>query len=228
MTWVRYSLISTTLPRPKATLTRGNDVYAHRRAGDHHSCALQRERRQVGDVRARQKPRQLSRDAHSSASHRRIDMRRSLALRAMDGLDYPDEVKGASSSARCRLRRFGRSFANRCTPAKIESGSRCASAITSASVPPVSHTLPWSAVREYSSVSEPTLRSGHMRRVPLITNMRSWRASGGSTLFRYASGWRSNSSSLIAAMTFTLMPAPVSRGSTLTRLNVELDPWATT
>src|SRR5437879_7075613 len=93
MTWVRYSLISTTLPRPKATLTRGNDVHAHRRAGDHHSCALQRERRQVGDVRARQKPRQLSRDAHSSASHRRIDMRRSLALRAMDGLDYPDEVK---------------------------------------------------------------------------------------------------------------------------------------
>jgi hypothetical protein len=29
-------------------------------------------------------------------------------------------------------------------PAKIESGSRCASAITSASVPPVGHTLPWS------------------------------------------------------------------------------------
>src|SRR5262249_46751005 len=35
----------------------------------------------------------------------------------------------AFNSARCRLRRCGRSWANRCTPAKIESGSRCASAI---------------------------------------------------------------------------------------------------
>src|SRR5947208_13651215 len=95
MTWVRYSLISTTLPRPKATLTRGNDVHAHRRAGDHHSCALQRERREVGDVRARQKARQLSRDAHSSASHRGIHLRRSLAPRAMEAVDYPDEVKAA-------------------------------------------------------------------------------------------------------------------------------------
>jgi hypothetical protein len=45
------------------------EVRAHRRtgdrAGDHHARALQRERRQVGDVRARQKPCQLSRDAHS-------------------------------------------------------------------------------------------------------------------------------------------------------------------
>ena len=68
--------------------SRGNDVHAHRRAGDragdHHSCAIQRERRQVGDVRARQKPRQLSRDAQRVYS-------------------------SAFSSARCRLRRVGRS-----------------------------------------------------------------------------------------------------------------------
>src|SRR5438093_4722981 len=103
MTWVRYSLISTTLPRPKATLTRGNDVHAHRRAGDHHSCALQRERRQVGDVRARQKPRQLSRDAHSSASHRRTYMRRSLVaspfvVNAAPGGEGPgvDDRRGAA------------------------------------------------------------------------------------------------------------------------------------
>ena len=54
----------------------------------------------------------------------------------------------ASSRARWRPRRWGRSWAKRCTPAKIESGSRWASAITSASVPPVSHTFCWSAVRE--------------------------------------------------------------------------------
>src|SRR5262249_56277804 len=107
-------------------------------------------------------------------------------------------------------------------------GERWAAGGRCGAVGAVRHTLAWSAVREYSSVSEPTLRRGHIRRVPLITNMRSWRTSGGSTVFRYASDWRSNSSSLIAATTFTLMPAAVSRGSTLTRLNVELDPWATT
>ena len=67
-----------------------------------------------------------------------------------------------------------------------------------------------------------------MRRVPDMTNMRSCFASGGSTASRYASGCRSNSSSLIAAMTFTLIPACSSRGRTLTRLNVALDPCATT
>ena len=54
----------------------------------------------------------------------------------------------ASSRARCWPRRFGRSWAKRCTPAKIEFASRCASAITSASSPPVSHWLSQSEVRE--------------------------------------------------------------------------------
>src|SRR5262249_36230960 len=101
-----------------------------------------------------------------------------------------DDVEGerfhpsASRSARCCFRRDARSSAKRFTAAKTESGSRWASAITSASSPPVSHWLSQSAVSEYASVSEPTLRSGHMRRVPLLTNMRSWRASIGSTAFR--------------------------------------------
>ena len=43
---------------------------------------------------------------------------------------------------------LGPLLAKRCTPAKIELGSRWASAITSASVPPVSQTFSWSAVRE--------------------------------------------------------------------------------
>ena len=67
-----------------------------------------------------------------------------------------------------------------------------------------------------------------MRRVPLLTNIRSYTASGGSTELRYDSGWWSNSSSLIAEITFTLMPASSSFGSICTRLNVALDPCATT
>lgn len=45
----------------------------------------------------------------------------------------------AFSRRRCSSSRFARSLANRVTPAKIDSGSRCASAITSASSPPVNH-----------------------------------------------------------------------------------------
>src|SRR5579863_3192868 len=63
--------------------------------------------------------------------------------------------------------RRSRSFANRSTPAKIESGSRCASAITSASRPPLLQELSKSDVSEYSSVNGPRLRSGHMRRLRL-------------------------------------------------------------
>ncbi len=45
--------------------------------------------------------------------------------------------------------------------------------MTSGSRPPVSHWLWKSEVIEYSSVIGPTLRSGHMRRVPLLMNIKS-------------------------------------------------------
>lgn len=48
---------------------------------------------------------------------------------------YPNAV----SNSRWRPTRSSRSLAKRCTPAKIDSASRCASAITSGSRPPVSH-----------------------------------------------------------------------------------------
>ena len=62
----------------------------------------------------------------------------------------------------------------------------------------------------------------------LITTIRSYSASGGSTERRYASGWRSNSSSLIAATTRTFTPAASNLGNTLTRLTVELEPCVIT
>jgi SAM-dependent methyltransferase len=56
--------------------------------------------------------------------------------------------ESASSSVRCCCSRDARSSANRLTPANTESGSRCASAMTSASRPPVNHWLSQSAVSE--------------------------------------------------------------------------------
>src|SRR5712692_9661363 len=68
---------------------------------------------------------------------------------------------------RWRASRSSRSRAKRWTPAKIDAASRCASAITSGSRPPVSHWLSQSEVSEYASVKGPTSRMGHIRRVPV-------------------------------------------------------------
>jgi hypothetical protein len=59
-----------------------------------------------------------------------------------------DRYSSESSAARCARNREARSSAKRFTPAKTELGSRCASAMTSASSPPVSHWLSQSAVSE--------------------------------------------------------------------------------
>ncbi len=51
----------------------------------------------------------------------------------------PIRYSSAARFERRRSNRFARSWAKRCTPAKIDFASRWASAITSCSVPPVSH-----------------------------------------------------------------------------------------
>ena len=60
----------------------------------------------------------------------------------------PRTVNYAPSSCRWLSIRRSRSRANRSTPAKIDCGSKCASAITSGSSPPVSHWLSQSEVSE--------------------------------------------------------------------------------
>ncbi len=87
------------------------------------------------------------RDPRPRAGFGAVDRAAHLARQAARSRDS-ERHSSDSSAARCSRNRAVRSSAKRLTALNTESGSRCASAMTSASRPPVSHWLSQSAVRE--------------------------------------------------------------------------------
>ena len=69
---------------------------------------------------------------------------------------------------------------------------------------------------------------GGTRLVIVLTTMQSQRAASGSRASRYSRGCAANSSVLITDTTRTLRPSASSRGITLTRFRVELEPCTKT